>query len=147
MSLNNYMPPENRKRKKCIRILGTYYVLHKNNIKKNINLQNILQNAKQESSCKSLENFSGEYYSLGNKILDFQFEPMCTKQTCPNYKKLPRKQSRKQKSSITNGVHIEAATRGVLWKKVLLTQEWCNWKMWKDASQLRMGVLSQNSGS
>ena len=117
MSLNNYMPPENRKKSVYASWVHTMY---KNNIKKNMNLQNVLRNAKQEFSCKSLENFSGEYYSLGNKILDFQFEPVCAKQTCPNYKKLPRKQPRKQKSSITNGVHIEAATRGVLWKKVFL---------------------------
>ena len=36
-------------------------------------------------SLRRLKSFSGEYYNMENKILDFQFEPMCTKQTCPNY--------------------------------------------------------------
>ena len=36
-------------------------------------------------SLRRLKSFSGEYYNMENKILDFQFEPMCTKQTHPNY--------------------------------------------------------------
>ena len=36
-------------------------------------------------SLRRLKSFSGEYYNMENKILDFQFEPMCTKQTRPNY--------------------------------------------------------------
>ena len=50
-----------------------------------INPENFLRNAKQEFPCQSLESFSGEYYNMENKILDFQFEPVCAKQTHPNY--------------------------------------------------------------
>ena len=52
---------------------------------KNINPENLLQNAKQEFPCQSLEGFSGECYNMENKILDFQFGPVCTNQTHPNY--------------------------------------------------------------
>ena len=38
-------------------------------------------NAKQEFLYQSLESFC----SMENKIFGFQFEPMCLKQTCPNY--------------------------------------------------------------
>ena len=51
----------------------------------NINPENFLRIAKQEFPCQSLESFSGEYYNMESKIFDFQFEPVCTKQTCPNY--------------------------------------------------------------
>ena len=67
MSLNNYyMPPENRKRQKVYTRLEyvnqflNNYVLHENKIRKNKNLKNFLQNAKQEFPCQSLESFSGE---------------------------------------------------------------------------------------
>ena len=45
----------------------------------------MLQNAKQEFPCQSLESFSGEYCNMENKILDFQFGPACANQTGPNY--------------------------------------------------------------
>ena len=61
------------------------YVLHENKIRKNINPNKFLQNAKQKFPCQSLKSFSGEYYNIENKILDFQFEPVCAKQTHPNY--------------------------------------------------------------
>ena len=44
-----------------------------------------MQNSKQEFLCQSLESFSGEHYSMENKILNFQFGPVCTNQTRPNY--------------------------------------------------------------
>ena len=44
-----------------------------------------MPNAKQEFPCQSLESFFGEYRNMENKILGFQFEPVCTKQTRPNY--------------------------------------------------------------
>ena len=44
-----------------------------------------MRNAKQEFPCQSLESFSGEYYNMENKILDFQFGPVCANQTRPNY--------------------------------------------------------------
>ena len=47
--------------------------------------ENFLRNAKQEFPCQSLESFSGQYHSMENEILDFQFGPVCTYQTCPNY--------------------------------------------------------------
>ena len=56
-----------------------------NKIRKNINPKNFLRNAKQEFPCQSLKSFSGEYYNMENKILDFQFGPVCAKQTRPNY--------------------------------------------------------------
>ena len=60
------------------------YVLHENKIRKNISPKNFLRNAMQEFPCQSLESFSGEYYNMENKILDFQFGPMCANQTRPN---------------------------------------------------------------
>ena len=50
-----------------------------------MNSKNFLQNAKQKFPCQSLESFSGENYNMKNKILDFQFEAVCAKQTPPNY--------------------------------------------------------------
>ena len=47
--------------------------------------RNFLRNAKQEFPCRSLESFSGQYYNMENKILDFQFGPVCANQTRPNY--------------------------------------------------------------
>ena len=61
------------------------YVLHENKIRKNINYENFLRNAKQEFPCQSLVSFSGEYYNMENKIIDFQFGPVCATQTRPNY--------------------------------------------------------------
>ena len=52
---------------------------------KNVNPKNLLRNTRQEFPCQSLKSFSGEYYSMENKILDIQFEPVCAKQTHPNY--------------------------------------------------------------
>ena len=50
-----------------------------------INPENFLWNAKQEFPCQSLESFSGEYYNMDNKILVFQIEPVCAKQTRTYY--------------------------------------------------------------
>ena len=44
-----------------------------------------MRDAKQEFPCQSLESFSGEYCNMENKILDFQFEPVCANQTRPDY--------------------------------------------------------------
>ena len=57
-------------------------MLHESKIRKNVNSENFLRNAKFK---KCLKRFSGEYYNMENKILDFQFEPVCAKQTRPNY--------------------------------------------------------------
>ena len=62
------------------------YVLDENKIRKNINPKNVLWNAKQEFPYQNLESFSGEYYKMEKKIVNFQFGPVCTNQTCPNYK-------------------------------------------------------------
>ena len=58
-----------------------------NKIMKNINSENFLRNTKQEFRCQSLESFSGEYYNMENKILNFRFWTcvVCTKQTRTNY--------------------------------------------------------------
>ena len=100
-----------------------------NKIRKNINPENFLRNAKQEFPCQSLESFSEEYYNMENKILDFQFGPVCANQTRPNYS--------------VGSEQDEAEIQYNRWS----TPEWCNWKMWKDINQLRMRVLSRNSGS
>ena len=44
-----------------------------------------MQNAKQKFSCQSLKSFFGEYYNMENKLLSFQFGPVCTDQTHPDY--------------------------------------------------------------
>ena len=44
-----------------------------------------MQNTKQGFLYQSSESLSREYYNMENKIFSFQFEPMCAKQTCPNY--------------------------------------------------------------
>ena len=49
-----------------------------------INPENFSRNAKQEFPCQSLESFSGEYYNMENKIVDFQFGPVCANQIRPN---------------------------------------------------------------
>ena len=61
------------------------FVLHENEIRKNINPKKLLRNAKQEFPWLSLEIFSGEYYNMENKILDIQFWPVCANQARPNY--------------------------------------------------------------
>ena len=68
-----------------------------------------MQNAKkQEFPGQSLESFSGEYYNMENKILDFQFEPVCGKQTRQNYS--------------VGSDQDEAEIQYDRWS----TQEWCN---------------------
>ena len=69
----------------CFNQFLNSYVLHKNKIRQNINPKDFLQDAKLKFTCQSLESFSREYYNMENKILGFQFEPVCVKQTCPNY--------------------------------------------------------------
>ena len=93
-------------------------MLHENKIRKNINPENFLQNTKQEFPCQSLESFSVEYYNMENKILNFQFEPVCTKQTSPNY------------SVGSNQDEIQYDQ----WS----TQEWYNYEKCEDAKQLKI---------
>ena len=93
-------------------------MLHENKIRKNINPENFLQNAKQEFPCQSLESFSVEYYNMENKILNFQFEPVCTKQNSPNY------------SVGSNQDEIQYDR----WS----TQEWYNCEKCEDAKQLKI---------
>ena len=77
-------------------------------IRKNINPENFLRNAKQEFPCQSLESFSGEYYNMENKILDFQFGLVCANQTRLNT--VLKAAKMKEKSSTTDGVHQNGAT-------------------------------------
>ena len=70
-----------------------------------------MQNAKQEFPCQSLESFSREYYDMENKILSFQLEPVCTKQTHPNY----------SLESNQDDAEIQQHDR-------LSTKEWCNYE-------------------
>ena len=73
----------------CLRIplfLDVYQLLRQTFLRKNINPEHFLRNAKQEFLCQSSESFSEEYYNTeNNKILDFQFGPVCANQTRPNY--------------------------------------------------------------
>ena len=46
---------------------------------------------------------------MENKILDFQFGPVCANQTRPNYS-VGSESKMKQKSSMTDGVHQNGAT-------------------------------------
>ena len=46
--------------------------------------EDFLRNAKQKFPRQSLGSFSKEYYNIENKILGFQFETVCAKQTHPN---------------------------------------------------------------
>ena len=77
-------------------------------VSKNINPEKFLRNAKQEFPCQSLESFSEEYCNMENKILDFQFGPLCTNQTRPIT--VLEGSKMKQKSSITDGIHKNGAT-------------------------------------
>ena len=61
---------------------------------------------------------------MENKILDFQFGPVYAYQTRPNY-----------------SVESEQEWPMEYTRMVQL------WKLWKDINQLRMRVLSRNSGS
>ena len=88
-----------------------------------------MQNTKQEFPCQSLESFSGEYYNMENKILDFQFGPVCANQTRPNYS--------------VGSKQDEAEIQCDRWS----TPEKCTVKNVKRINKLRMCVLSRNSGS
>ena len=81
---------------------------NENKIKKNINPENVLRNAKQKFTRQSLESFSGECYAVENKILDFQLGPVWAKETRPNYS--------------VGSYQDEAEIQYDRWS----TQEWCN---------------------
>ena len=55
-----------------------------------------------------MESFSGVYYNMENKILDFQFEPVYAKQTRENYS--VESDQDEAESSMTDGVHKNGAT-------------------------------------
>ena len=80
-----------------------------NKIRKNINPENFLRNAKQEFSCQSLESFSRQYYNMKNKILDFRFGPvLCAPTKLAEITTLEATKM-KQKSSMTDGAHQNSA--------------------------------------
>ena len=63
ISLNNYMPFENKKGKKYFHF-GEYlsnYIPAEKKIRKNKNSEDFLLNTKQVFSIRNSENFSGEY--------------------------------------------------------------------------------------
>ena len=67
---------------------------------------------------------------MENKIFGFQFEPICVKQTHPNY-----------------SVGSDQDEAEIQYDR-LSTVEWCNCeKCEKDVNQFRMRVLSRNSRS
>ena len=67
---------------------------------------------------------------MENKIFGFQFEPICVKQTHPNY-----------------SVGSDQDEAEIQYDR-LSTLEWCNCeKCEKDVNQFRMRVLSRNSRS
>ena len=90
-----------------------YYT--RTNLRK-INPKNFLRNAKQEFPCQSLESFSGEYYNMGKKSLDFQSGPVCANQIRPN-------------RSVGSEQH-EAETQYDRWS----TPEWCIWEKCENIS-------------
>ena len=80
-----------------------------NKIRKNINPENFLRNAKQEFPCQSLQSFSGEHYNMEKKILDFRFGPvLCAPIKFAQITTLEATKV-KQKSSMTDGVHQNGA--------------------------------------
>ena len=78
-------------------------------IRKNINPENFLRNPKQEFSCQSFESFSGEYYNMENKILDFRFGPALCAPTKLTQITALEATKMNQKSSMTDGVHQNGA--------------------------------------
>ena len=80
-----------------------------NKIRKNINPEKILRNAKQEFQCQSLESFSGEYYKMENKIPDFRFGAVLCAPTKLAQITALEATKMKQKSSMTDGVHQNCA--------------------------------------
>ena len=68
-----------------------------------------MRNAKQEFPCQSLESFSGEYYNMENKILDFRFGPVLCAPTKFAQITALEATKMKQKSSMTDGVHQNVA--------------------------------------
>ena len=181
------------------------YVLHENKIRKNISPKIFLWSTKQELPCQTwnvfLKNTTTWKIKFSTSSLNLCAPNKHAQITVLEATKM------KQKSSMNDGIHIETASRGVLWKKVFLdilknsrentcarvsffiklqalafnfikketlaqvfSCEFCEiskstflqsnsgrlllytrmvqlWKMWKDANQLRMRVLSRNSGS
>ena len=65
-----------------------------------------MQNATQEFLCQTLGSFFGEYYNMENKILDFQFGPVCAKLAQITVLEATKM---RQKSSMTDGVHKNGA--------------------------------------
>ena len=80
-----------------------------NTIRKNINPENFLRNAKQEFPCQSVESFFGEYYNIENKILDFRFGPVLWAPTKLAQITALEATKMKQKSSMTDRVHQNGA--------------------------------------
>ena len=60
--------------------------------------------------CQSLKSFSGEYCNMENKILDFQFGPVCANQIHLNCS--------------VGSEQDEAGIQYDRWS----TPEWCNWE-------------------
>ena len=81
---------------------------NKTKIRKKINPENFLRNAKQEFPCQSLESFTGESYNMENKILNFQFEPVVPNKLAQITVLEATKM--KEKSSMTDGVHKTGST-------------------------------------
>ena len=90
------------------------YITHKNKIKKNLNPESFLLNTKLLIPRWSLENFSGKYYNMKDKILGFQSEPMFIKRTHPSYS--------------DGNDPDKAGTQHDRWRR----QEWCNWEKCKN---------------
>ena len=65
--------------------------------------------AKQEFLCQSLESVSEKYYNIENKVLRFQFGPVCTNQTPLNYS-VGSEQDEEEKSSMTDEIYQNDAT-------------------------------------
>ena len=90
-----------------------------------INPENFLQNAKQEFPYQSLESFSGEYYNMENKILDFQFGPVCANQIRPNCS--------------VGSEQDEAEIQYDRWG----TPKWCNWENMKRYQPVKNACVTE----
>ena len=123
MILNNYMPPETRKRQKVYMHLGyavtnfwTNMYCTRTKLWKIKIPKTFCRTQSRNFACQSLESFTGEFYNMENKILNFQFGPLCAKQTCPNYS--------------VGSDQDEAEIQYDRW----ITQEWCNCEKFENMS-------------
>ena len=90
-----------------------------------INPENFLRNTKQEFPCQSLANFSGEYCNMENKIIYFQFGPVCANQIRPNCS--------------VGSEQDKAKMQYDQWG----TPEWCNWEKYEKIQPVKNACVTK----